>query len=78
MIGKIIKNMRLSIGLSQAELGKILNMADTTISSYERENSQASFDTIMRIAKICEYEILFKDRNNNLLTPEEMEKDKDF
>lgn len=78
MIGEIIKNMRLTAKLSQATLGKKLNMADTTISSYERENSQADFDTILKISKICGYELLFKDKNNTIYTVEEMAKEKDF
>lgn len=57
MIGSILKNMRLSAGLSQKDLGKKLNLADTTISSYERENSQPDFDTIVKIADICGYEL---------------------
>ncbi len=36
MIGTIIKNMRVEKGFSQKELGRLLNLADTTISSYER------------------------------------------
>jgi len=78
MIGMILKNMRLTAGLSQAVLGQKISMADTTISSYERENSQADFDTILKISKLCGYEILFKDKNNNLITVEEMSKEKDF
>ena len=46
MIGMILKNMRLTAGLSQKELGEKLNLADTTISSYERENSQPDFDNM--------------------------------
>lgn len=78
MIGRILKNMRLTAKMSQVVLGKKLSMADTTISSYERENSQADFDTIIKISKICGYEILFKDKNGNVLTIEEMSKEKDF
>lgn len=78
MIGMILKNMRLSAKLSQLELGKKLSMADTTISSYERENSQADFDTILKISEICEYEILFKDKQGNIITTKEMAKEKDF
>ena len=70
MIGMILKNMRLTLGLSQRELGEKLNLADTTISSYERENSQADFDTILKIANICGFEILFK--NNEIITIEKM------
>lgn len=79
MIGIILKNMRLTAGLSQKELGDKLNLADTTISSYERENSQADFETIMKIAKICNFEFLVKDKNNNSInTIKEMSKEKDF
>lgn len=78
MIGMIIRNMRLSAGYSQKELGQKLNLADTTISSYERENSQADFDTILKIANICGYKILFKDNDNNLNTIKDMAKERDF
>jgi len=78
MIGEILKNMRLSAKLSQVKLAKKLSVSDTTISSYERENSQADFKTIYKIAKICGYDILFKDNQGNLITVEEMAKEKDF
>ena len=78
MIGMIIRNMRLSAGFSQKELGAKLNLADTTISSYERENSQADFDTILKIANICGYKLLFKDNSNNLNTIKDMAKERDF
>ena len=58
--------------------GKKLSMADTTISSYERENSQADFQTISNIANICGYTIIFKDKEGNILTTEEMAKEKDY
>ena len=74
----ILKNMRLSAGISQKELAQKLSLADTTISSYEGENSQADFDTIIKIADICGYDVLLKDGNNNLMTIEEMTKEKDY
>lgn len=78
MIGIILKNMRLSAKLSQDKLGKKLNMADTTISSYERENSQPDFNTIVNIAKICGYEFIIKDKDKNIISLDEMAKEKDF
>ncbi len=78
MIGTILKNMRLSANLTQKELAEKLNLADNTISSYERENSQADFDTILRIAKICNYEFKIIDKNNNLLDIKDMSKEMDF
>lgn len=78
MIGTILKNMRLSANLTQKELAEKLNLTDNTISSYERENSQADFDTILRIAKICNYEFKIIDKNNNLLDIKDMSKEMDF
>ncbi len=78
MIGSILKNMRLSAGLSQKDLGKKLNLADTTISSYERENSQPDFDTIVKIADICGYEFRIIDQKKEITTLDEMSKEMDF
>lgn len=78
MVGMILKNMRLKAKLSQKQLGKMLNLADTTISSYERENSQATFDVIIRIAEICGYEFKIVDIKNNVTNLEEWNKEMDF
>ena len=78
MIGNILKNMRLTKGLSQKELGRKLNLADTTISSYERENSQPDFNTVTKIAKICGFEVLFKTPDNKIMTVKELSKEQDF
>lgn len=75
MIGMILKNMRLTAGLSQKQLGEKLNLADTTISSYERENSQPNFNTVEKIANICGFHFLLKDKNNNLISLKEMAKE---
>lgn len=78
MIGNLLKNMRLSANLTQKELAEKLNLADNTISSYERENSQADFDTILKVAKICGFDFKIIDKNNNLIDIEEMSKEMDF
>lgn len=70
--------MRLSAGLSQKDLGKKLNLADTTISSYERENSQPDFDTIVKIADICGYEFRIIDQKKEITTLDKMSKEMDF
>ena len=57
-IGNILKNMRnINTKLSQKEIGEMLNLADTTISGYEREKSQPDFQTIINYANICDFEI---------------------
>ena len=73
MIGNIIRNMRTNVGISQKELGEKLNMADTTVSSYERGNSQPDFETILKIAEVCFYEFQIVDkRNGKIITIEKM------
>lgn len=78
MIGNILRNMRLSAGVSQKELGEMLNLADTTISSYERENSQPDFETIVKIANICGFDFKIIDSKNKISTLKEMSREKDF
>ncbi len=78
MIGNILKNMRLSANITQKDLANKLNLADNTVSSYERENSQADFETILKIARICNFDFKIIDKNNNLIDIEEMAKDMDF
>ena len=51
----------MSAGYSQKELARKLSVADTTLSSYERENSQPDFETILKIAEICGYEFKIED-----------------
>lgn len=78
MIGLILKNMRLKADLSQKELGEKINLADNTISSYERGNSRPDFDTILSIAKVCGYELVFKDKENNIILLDDLNKEMDF
>ena len=42
---------------TQKDMGEKLSLYDTTISSYERGNSQPDFQTILNYAEICDFEI---------------------
>ena len=53
MIGKIIKYMRKSQKIRQKTLAKKLNIADTTLSGYETNYSQPTFNMIEKIAEEC-------------------------
>lgn len=65
-IGNILRNMRdMNTKLSQKEIGEMLNLSDTTISSYERENSQPDFQTIVNYAEICNFEIKVYNKKTN-------------
>lgn len=76
-IGNILKNMRnINTKYSQKELGDILKVADTTISSYERENSQPDFETITKYTRACNFDIKFYNKKTNEeFTVEELSKE---
>lgn len=76
-IGNILKNMRnMNTNLTQKEIGNKLSLYDTTISSYERENSQPDFQTIINYAEVCDFEIkLFNKKTSREVSLEEMSKE---
>jgi len=49
--GKILKELREDKGILQSALGEILNVANNTISSWERNNSEPSIEQLRIIAK---------------------------
>lgn len=62
MIGKIIKYMRIQNNISQEKLSLMTHLGRSTISDYEREKTDISFENIEKIAKLCDYEIIFKNK----------------
>ena len=62
MIGKILKYMRTERGLSQEKISLLTNIGRSTISDYEREKTDISFENIEKIAKMCDFEIRFFDK----------------
>lgn len=76
-IGNILRNMRnINTNLTQKDIGDKLSLYDTTISSYERENSQPDFQTIVNYAEICSFEIrLFNVKTNKEISLDEMSKE---
>jgi len=63
MIGKTIKYMRNKKGIKQGELAKILNVERTTLSGYETERRKVDFETVQKIAKVCNYQLFFEGNN---------------
>lgn len=76
-IGNILKNMRnINTNFTQKEIGEKMSIADNTISSYERENSQPDFQTIVNYAEICDFEIKIYNKKTNREVPlEEISKE---
>lgn len=65
-IGNILKNMRnINTKLTQKEMGVKLGLADNTVSSYERENSQPDFQTIVDYAEVCNFQIKIHNKKTN-------------
>jgi len=64
MLGKRIKKMRIAAGFSQVDLARKLGIAQNTLSGYETDSSMPNFDMVERIARICEFDIAFVDKNN--------------
>ncbi len=62
MINDILKYLRKSKKLKQSEVASVANVAVSTISGYETNYRQPTFEMIEKIADICGYDIIFRDR----------------
>ena len=49
--GEILKRLREEKNLKQSDLGAILNVANNTISSWERGNSEPNLEQLRQLAK---------------------------
>lgn len=63
MIGKVIRKMRKSKKINQQKLGTMIGVAQTTMSGYETGYSNPEFSLIKNIADICNYDIIFVERD---------------
>lgn len=52
MIGLRIKSLRKQKNYSQTELAKILNLSQSTIAYYEKEQKQPSYEVLCKIANL--------------------------
>lgn len=52
MLGQRIYEIRSSLGWSQVDLAKRLNVAKQTVSNWENENIQPSIEMLIRMAKL--------------------------
>ena len=72
VIGKVIKYMRKQKHYKQEVLGEMLKVKGNTITQYEKDKRNPTFDTIEKIAELCDYTIYFK---NNITGEEFTAKD---
>lgn len=76
MIGKILKTMRKSNNLSQEQIGKLTGYAKNTISQYEKEMRDPSFETIEKIVNECGYKIIFyNEQTKDTLTTKNIDRE---
>ena len=73
MIGKLLKTMRHHAKLTQDALAMLTGISQNTISQYETETRQPTFDVINKIAKACNFEISFT-KGDIKLTPENIDR----
>ena len=79
MIGNVLRNIRKIRGLTQANVGRDLHLAENTISNYETEYSNPNFDTIKKFIDVCNFEIQFVDKESKkVYTIDELSKEMDF
>ena len=64
MIGKALKYMRKKNNLKQDHIAKILKVKSNTVSQYETNNRQPTFDIIEKIAAECGFTIYFVDNKD--------------
>ena len=69
MIGKILKTMRKHNNYKQSDISKLTNIPQNTLSQYENEVIQPTFETIKKIADSCNFKITFVNKDLTL-TPE--------
>ena len=79
MLGQILRNIRKIRKLTQLQVGNKLNLAENTISNYETEYSNPTFDTIIKFIDVCDFDIQFVDRKSKkTYTIKELSEEMDF
>ncbi len=75
-INKILKTIRVNKKLRQEDIAKIIGIQANTYSDWERGRTQKiAFEDIEKIANICDYEIIFKNKfNDNILTSKNIDR----
>ena len=66
MIGERIRMLRINKGLTQKDLGNILNMNKTTISHYEKGERCPSIETLIQISDYFGVDITYVLGKNNI------------
>ena len=70
--GERFKEARIMKGLTQKQLAEELNIGGTTVTGYEKDNSEPSMNTISKIMEILDVDanFLFQDETSGIETEE--------
>lgn len=77
MIGNVLKYMRKKNNFKQEDIAKAIDVARNTVSQYETETIQPTFDLIEKFAYKCGYKIYFEsfDKKDRFESKEVTRKD---
>ena len=79
MIGTILRNIRKIRKLKQKQIANYLSVAENTVSNYETQASNITFETAIDFIRECNFDIQFIDKENNkIYTIEELSREMDF
>ena len=74
IIDKSLGTLKEDKHMTNEELAKKCNIANTTLSGYETGYRQPTFDTLLIIAKECGFELRFVNEKNEILTIKNIER----
>ena len=64
MIGHTLKYIRSKKGITQKEISELIGVARNTVSQYETETIQPTFEMIEKIANKCGYKLYFENEED--------------
>ena len=65
MVGRILRSIRRKKNLKQNDIADKLHVATNTISNYETEASNISFETAVKYIHECNFDIQLIDKEDN-------------
>lgn len=74
LLGKRIKSLRKENGLTQEELGKLINVTKVSICCYEKETRIPTLETLLTLADVFHVDINYFLGSDEYLVSEENEK----
>ena len=71
LLGKRIKSLRKEKGLTQEELGKLINVTKVSICCYEKESRMPTLETLIALSKVFNVDINYFLGNDTYVVAED-------